>query len=158
RIPEWLNQGLLFGSLSGANCWVYIVDGTDNPPVEVEFGDPMTVRSFSEFAFQLAWGRLTGASEYEEDVWGLWLADRDKSPDFPLLQAAEPAFGRRDITFLAARFAEGSHRIVSGDWRPVTNPRTGETRQVFAPTSVLRFFGSGVRVQVTCKGNPDKRS
>jgi hypothetical protein len=51
------------------------------------------------------------------------------------------------------------HRLVNGRWRegihPITKQRLAPR---FGPTSVLQFFDPGVRVQVACRGNPERKS
>jgi uncharacterized protein (TIGR02996 family) len=143
-----------------------LLEGGQDPPMEDDggylrdiFGAP---ERFSAFVFRHVWCRLIRSEPY----WGMsgrWWEDWEcaperATPDFPLLQVVGVNFGPRDTSFLAERFTEGVHVLAKGRWRRGRHPQTGEGIRFYHPTSELRFFSPGVRLQVVCQGDPSSRA
>jgi hypothetical protein len=150
-------RSLLLGYWDSGAVSTALFDGADDPLVSfAEWGEG---EPFSDFAWNRVWSRMTRLTQEvgSVGVWGCWDEFRDPVPSgFPLLRAEDSTFGPRDVKYLAGCFAEGPHTLVSGRWRETRRPTTGEPLRLFAPSSVLRYFGPSVRVQVICKGNPAK--
>jgi hypothetical protein len=139
-----------FGSWDpGADCYARC-DGSEDPLVDDSYES--SGHTFSAFVFRRLWSRLTHSNEFGWEYY----PDVDGA-EFPRLRAKEPAFGKREIAYLAKHFSEAFHRTVDAQWRVGINPATGEPMRIQAPPSVLRFFSPSVRIEIQCRGNPLKR-
>jgi uncharacterized protein (TIGR02996 family) len=141
----------------GAVCYVPL-DGDQDP--EIDAGFEYQPNTFSSLAFVRVWSNLTRSSEWDLALtWGGWQESRGSADaKFPLLQADDSAFGRRELKQLSTQFSEGVHQLVNGHWQDGLHPVSRARLRLFGPCSVLRYFSPTVRVQVICKGNPAKRS
>jgi hypothetical protein len=143
---------------SGAVSYVRL-DGSADPPVDGGWDDRVFSETFSAFAFVRAWSRKTSSEEFRHAyMWEDWVwYAQEADPNFPLLQADEPGFGRTEMAYLATRFTGGWHRLVRGRWREGIHPLTEEQLWFYVPVSVVRFFGPTARVQIVCQGDPSRR-
>jgi uncharacterized protein (TIGR02996 family) len=105
------------------------LDAGEDPPIWWNEAERES-ESFSAFAFQRVWSKLTCADALysESDLWGAWEDYGPVDSTFPLLQAEEPAFDRRDVAHLTKCFSEGLQRIVNGRWREGIHPITRAPR------------------------------
>jgi hypothetical protein len=136
------------------------LSGGEDPDVDFGADGESEMGAFSNFVFCNAWSRVTKSDDFSHAyIWGSWVFyGQEVGANFPLVQADEPLFSRRDMLYLAKHFSEGFHRIITGRWRKGINPQTKEALKTFAPVSVLRVFNSAVRLQILCQGNPTRRT